>query len=302
MHDKWQPIPTRDYRGLDSITGQPPSLSGRPSSHRVIKTPAPGKNIRCNPEYEFLRHYVISPATLDDATYLAFQWDSQIHEVLISLGWISEATYCRALATHLNIDFLPDDPQTCPLLPTQKTPLSILPEPALGLLLQNGALVIVLNGRTVSPSKLAEIIAVHRSGGDRIAVTTQTAMRAAERAQNGHSKLDRATNHLANTAPALSASSGLWPSQALTIAMLLGMLAGAFAMAPRLTLIFIMALLTLPFLIIVILRLATILVITIKNPEKSGKKPADDPPPPTDAELPLYSILVPLYNEHEILP
>ena len=282
----------------------------RPSGDQTTKPPpnrpTPQPNNDHTTEYDFLRDTILSAATFDYANYLAQKWQSPLHEVLITLGWLSETIYVHALAKHLNIKLVPEStaedsaPSGNLLLPMSNPSSKITNEPALGLMILNGKRLIVLNGRAVSPAKMADIIKVSGYKKEDIAIATQTTMRQAERRQNQPQNIDRAVNHLINAAPTLSSSSGLWPSQALTMAMLTGLLAGALAVAPRATLLFILALLTLPFLIVVILRLSTIFVIFFNNPDKNTKHPTPNPIP--DSELPDYSILVPLYKEHEVLP
>ena len=302
MRTKWKQAQTRKYIAQEAGGIFRNATSTTPEPLQTNNLELPNKNADGVTDYDFLRNRVLSEATLDYANRLADLWGSQAHEVLISLGWISETTYCQALAKHLNIEFIDDDERKFLLLPKSTTPPSILSEPSLGILVRNGQNRIVLNGRLISPAKLAEIIAVSGHSTDTIAITTQTVMREAQRRQNAHANLDRANNHLANTAPALSASTGLWPSQALTMAMLMGMIIGALAISPRTTLVFIAALLTLPFLIIVIIRLISLIILIIKSPADRTPDSAPVHPPPSDAELPVYSVLVPLYKEREILP
>ncbi len=216
-------------------------------------------------EYGLFQNLGLSDAILDYACHLAHKWRSEPHDVLISLGWLDEAIYCRALAGLLGVGFEDQTTMTGAILAKHKGPNSAMPDPALAVLMRNGQRTIVLNGRAVGPGRISEIIAAsgHPAGG--IAIATQGAMREAHRRQHGAQVLARAVNNLADTAPALSSSTGLWPSQALVLAMLMGALAGAFAIAPRPTLIFIAALLSLPFLSIVLLRLTSMIVVLVKN-------------------------------------
>ena len=273
-------------------------------------------------EYRFLHKWALSEPMLDHACNLARKWNSTPHEVLISLGWLEETTYCQALAQHLGVGFEAQPPPSELIIPQSKGPNSALPDPVLAVMLRNGQRLILLNGRSVGPDKLAHIIATPGHPAEHLAITTQKAMRGAHRYQFGQNILARARDHLAESAPVLSSSTGLWPSQALTIAMLLGALAGAFAMAPKLTLIFITALLTLPFLSIVLLRLISMIITLMRKTRDKAEvrepiHPAQEDQAMPDAEhldaehldaehldagLPVYSILVPLYKEHEVLP
>jgi len=317
MHNKWRPAFQRSSSASKPVPGPNApldldfsqivisSLSDSDWSLQQPHPPSPStekpRSLQNTREYDFIRPHLSQPS-FDYAEYLAAEWNCPLHEVLLSLGWMTEETYCHALSTHLNISYLGREIIEELLLPEQCSPISILPEPALGMMSNNGEDIIVLNGCAVRPEKLGEIINVSGENPGRLTLTTQLTMREALRSQNRVTVLNRAKDHLANFAPSLSASTGMWPAQALNTAILMGMIAGAFAMTPRLTLTFILALLTLPFLVIVILRLATIFVIFFRNPEKLNNASTVQNTPPKDAELPVYSILVPLFKEHEVLP
>jgi len=82
-----------------------------------------------------------------------------------------------------------------------------------------------------------------------------------------------------------------WSLIAVTIALCLG-----FFSLPRTTLSVLLAVLALPFLCVVVLRSSALIFLF------AGKYTTDDVPPLVDDALPKYALLVPLYDEAEIVP
>lgn len=110
-------------------------------------------------------------------------------------------------------------------------------------------------------------------------------------------RLDRTVNALRRAHPELSAGEPIWPWQRrLLLAGAVALLATALA-APAATLWALLALLALPFSCVVLLRAAALW--------QSAVRRALAPAPPErtpDAELPSYTILVPLFREAHVVP
>src|SRR5690606_28698510 len=91
-------------------------------------------------------------------------------------------------------------------------------------------------------------------------------------------------------------SNGLWAWQRRVLVGAAVSLAGGLVLVPEPTLIALLALLAFPFLCVVILRSIALWQLRSPPPRASA------PPIQDDAELPLYTILVPLFREAEVVP
>jgi cellulose synthase/poly-beta-1,6-N-acetylglucosamine synthase-like glycosyltransferase len=109
--------------------------------------------------------------------------------------------------------------------------------------------------------------------------------------------IDGAIEGLWRADPAASARTGAETWQVLVAVSLVGLVLGGVSVAPDVILPFVMAVLTLPFLCVVLLRSAAVLeLLRPHHPRDARSRPAVP-----EAELPRYSALVPLYREAEIL-
>lgn len=108
----------------------------------------------------------------------------------------------------------------------------------------------------------------------------------------------QAVLQLARTRPEMSAAYGAWTWQAVAITVPLGVAAGASTLLPAAVAFVVMAAVSLPFLLIVLWRLAA-LVEAARPCERAQRRAA---PPIADAILPRYTVLVALYNEAEVMP
>ncbi len=103
--------------------------------------------------------------------------------------------------------------------------------------------------------------------------------------------LAEAVNGLRTRAPELSAATGLWPWQRRALTAFLLILVVALLLAPDTALIALLALMAFPFLCVVLLR--TIALWQLRAPEP----PSPRGEPRNDDQLPIYTVLVPLYRE-----
>lgn len=108
----------------------------------------------------------------------------------------------------------------------------------------------------------------------------------------------RAVLRLARTQPEMSAAYGAWAWQAVAIAVPVGMMAGASMLLPAAVAFVAMAVVSLPFLLIVLWRLAALVEAALPD-ERPLRRSAT---PLTDAQLPPYTVLVALYKEAQVLP
>ena len=222
-------------------------------------------------EYAFLVGRAIDAATLRKAERIAAEWAVSPHEVLIALGWIDERDYVATLAAALGIDWL---------------------------------------GRTARPARTGEaVIGAYRMrpGALREAISllppsqhpvlaTRREVDAIHMAGAEAALIDHAIEGLWRADPAASARWGAETWQVLCSVGIIGLVLGGAAVAPEIIVPFVLALLTLPFLCIMLLRAAAIVEL-LRRPVEA--KPNRAIP---DAKLPRYSALIALYREAEVLP
>ena len=113
---------------------------------------------------------------------------------------------------------------------------------------------------------------------------------------NDH-RLEDAVDGLSSRHPHLSARSGLWTRQAVVLVMLAGLLLGGSFTAGSAVAIFIAALTTLMFVLVVSLRLAALIIPLLDGPGQASRPRLARP---DDPSLPVYTILVPLFREARI--
>ena len=108
-------------------------------------------------------------------------------------------------------------------------------------------------------------------------------------------RAEHAANGLLRRNPELSAGHQFANWQIIAAPIVPGMVIGGFVVLPELTLIALGALVTLPFVFIVTLRVLSLLLVLRPTPQRV---PASIP----DAQLPVYSIIVPLFREAHVVP
>jgi cellulose synthase/poly-beta-1,6-N-acetylglucosamine synthase-like glycosyltransferase len=164
-------------------------------------------------------------------------------------------------------------------------PIRLLPERAVGIPLE-----------AVSPQSLARLADALGPSRRRVRLLTRAALIRILARNIGAAILRRATSRFSQERPDLSARSGLWLWQSAALAAVIGAAAGALGVAPRETLTVISLFLSLLFVLAIALRL----VASISRSSNDGGALALRSP--TDAELPVYTVLVPLFREEAILP
>ena len=225
-------------------------------------------------EYAFLVGRAIDTATLRKAERIAVEWAVLPHEVLIALGWIDEREYVAALGAALGIDWLGRTPGR-----TQ------------------GAGEVVISAYAMRPQVIRERISLIPTGQQPV-LATRREVDAIHMAGAEAALIDHAIEGLWRANPRASARYGAETWQALVAAAVAGLFLGGVAVAPEIVAPFVMALLTLPFLCVVLLRTAALVELLRQRRAKGGEMLRSVP----DAELPRYSALVPLYREAEIVP
>ncbi len=223
-------------------------------------------------EYEFLIGHVLDRETLRQAVATAQSWGVAPHDVLLAQGWISERAYVERLARHLGVG-------------------------ALGRALaapERSA--ILLDGTAGTPQHIARRVALGRTAGETVVLACAGDLQQREPAERTAWRVRRAIAGLLRRSPVLSAGAPTWSWQLLAAAGLVGLTAGAAVTAPDVAYDALLALFTIAFLPVVLLRLAVVAL---------GMAPQQEPPSADsipDSDLPVYSVLIPMFRESRVLP
>ena len=162
----------------------------------------------------------------------------------------------------------------------------------------HGEDVVALNGQTSSMQTLVTLAVKLGEKRKRLKLVTRQELIDLVTRTHGRVLVRRAVAELMKAHPDWSAKTGLASWQVYFGAIISGLALGALAFAPRETLTLASITLSLFFLLAIMLRFAA--VVNLLAPAASQKRPL--PPLLSDAELPRYTVFVPLFKEVEILP
>lgn len=229
-------------------------------------------------KFDFICGRHLDIETIERAGLIATGWEVPTHEVLLSLGWITAEDYTNSLAQILNVASI----------------FSIAPGP----IYDGGIPAINIDATSAPPATVARRVQAASAQGKYVVLYSsfrpQVLLSHADRVEQA--KL--AVSLLRNTAPIASASRPhpLW--QKITGICIIGVFVGAALIDTRLTYFVLTLTVAVPFFFIVNQRVLTLATHIIYRRPKlripSSRISASD--------LPIYSVLVPLYEEAEILP
>ncbi len=293
-----QPIAT--VANLPPILAEPEALRqppNRPAIAAAVPVPREamflgGRALAPIDEYAFLVGRLIDYPTLVRATLLSRDWNASIHNALVTLGWVAEADYARALAEPLQLDIAAR--RVLQVLSPSIRPryAGVLPAVEVA----TGRRLLVVSATALSPRGLAGLVEGQRRLGIEVVLATTAEVEALLIAPHRTGLLDRAVLGLSRHDAALSATSPTARWQQVALLAVLSATVFAFSINPSAAIPAALALLTVPFLMVTGLRLLAMReLITAKPTANATARLPDD-------ALPLYSILVPLYDEVEVLP
>ena len=275
MNEVRDPVPRRlRHRAATAESPRARGILARLRAVRQRITPlraAPDSQLG---EYGFLVGRSIDAATLRAAERVADEWAVAPHEVLIALGWLDERDYVATLATTLGVDWIgrrssgSKDRTSIVIGAYNQRPGAV-----------RAAVSSLPPGRSAMLGTRREIDAIHMAGA-------QSAI------------IDHAIEGLWRADRSASARWGAETWQVVAVVSAIGLVLGGAAVAPETVVPLMMALLTLPFLCIVLLRsMAIVELLRSSAPDTAMRHRAI-----TDADLPRYSAMVALYRESAILP
>lgn len=156
--------------------------------------------------------------------------------------------------------------------------------------------VVAINGQTSSMQTLITLALKLGEKRKHLKILTRQELIDLVTQCHGRTLVGRAVAGLMLARPDWSAKTGLASWQAYCGAIMVGLPLGALAFAPRETLTLSAVFLSLFFLLAILLRFAAVVNLLAPQPKR------ELPPPLSDAELPRYTVFVPLFREVEILP
>jgi cellulose synthase/poly-beta-1,6-N-acetylglucosamine synthase-like glycosyltransferase len=245
-------------------------------------------------EYDFLLGRCIDRATLARAEAIASRWGVHPHQVLIANGWLDAEAYYRALAQSCGAPFKAQLPAAEAAPAAAATPRQSL---ASGLLKERArAKGFILAPDRLRPNALREMLA--RLSPYHVSLASPSTVRGAICRHFAPTLARHAVEGLALRRPAQSARTriALWQRLAFCFATLA--LLAALALTPAATLWAVTAGLALLFVPLIGFRLlaAQGLLVSLGDGDRSRQ------PRASDRELPIYTLLVPLYREAHMLP
>ena len=235
-------------------------------------SPKAGSSEDAASEYAFLVGTAVDRETLDHAIALAQRWGVAPHEVLLARGWIPPDDYIEALALYLGVIPIGEDRTAA-----------------------DGQRIVMLDGIIARPWEIASRVAAHEAAGALVILSPTYRLHDVE---PSHLRADRLTNAVAGLLrwrPVMSAGAPTWRWQVFAATIALGLTIGGIATAPDVVYHAVLMLLTAAFLPMVVLRLA-ILIAGIW-PVPAIPRDAHIP----DDELPVYTLLVPMFRESAVL-
>ncbi len=303
-----QPDPCGDFVQDLGEMGSVREASGRLPPYDQAFRPAPQGPTQFQ-EYAFLLGRCTDAPTLARAFALAVQWGVAPHAVLIALGWVREHDYVRELAAHWRV---PEAGAAHLVVPSRArtgrsavmagwskhAPLQWMDFPlsAIGPRRQE---LTVFDATSDTPSVLAVRIGKSPKGWPSCALAGRTTIESAVRRILRRQMLDRATWGLYRLAPDYSAASQITRRQAVRLGWWAGLAIGTIAVVPEIAVMGWTMALTIPFLFVVAVRLLAVIYLLL--PYRHPTRPASHDRPFTDAELPIYTLLVPLFREAHML-
>jgi len=256
----------------------------------------PPRSLRIEDQYAFLVGSLVDLATLQDAEAEALDSGVATYEVLLAGGLVSEPDYAAALARRLGVAVASWDVELELIDParTQGTDLGLPARIA-------GRSCRLLAATEAAPDALSSRVAALRAQQMEVALATRARIEAALEARLQSERVDRAVRGLLRTQPESSAGAPFATWQVIVGVGVLGLIIGGFAVLPDATIAALTALVALPFLCVTALRLVALrqALASSKGKARVGRPRFQRAP---DRLLPVYTVLVPLYREANVLP
>lgn len=240
---------------------------------------------------------LITPAQLESALEQQGNWGARLGDVLLAMGWVEPLAFYRVLAAHFGVSFvdLNKDPADPGLFDPNEY-ADYAKHQYLPWRMRDGVLWIVVADPTSQWMEerwgnRADIYFVMTSSLDILSELQRVA---------GAQFSDDAVYYLANFAPEYSARVVVTRAQKFWIAALLLAVAGALFLDPVITVIVLNGLLNIFLLFSFLFRMA---LCRMSCGDEIGQSISpEEVAELKDEDLPIYTILVPMYREPDVLP
>ncbi|MEM6500169.1 MAG: glycosyltransferase, partial [Pseudomonadota bacterium] len=226
--------------------------------------------------YNFIIGSSVDRETVDRAQLIAKTWGVDPHEAMLALGWIAPEDYVAKLAAALQVDHVLGERPTKP--------------------------VDAIDATAQMPSDVARQVSSRRLRLDDTHLTTGFRPDAALTHKQRRRRSQRVVNRLRAIVPILSAASprSIWQPVILTIS--IGSLIGAAFVDRPLAYFILTFLAAIPFFFVVAQRLTTFFVYWWHPRPKHSHSLRTGFGVRHPSNLPIYSLLIPLFREAAVLP
>jgi cellulose synthase/poly-beta-1,6-N-acetylglucosamine synthase-like glycosyltransferase len=287
----------------DGSTGRgdgrrPRALPGAPTRQDAILAPdlLPQQPPDLN-QYQFLVGSVIDAGTLARAAAEAARCGVATHEVLLARG-LPPTVYAAALAQSLGVPLVGWEATLHVDTAEEAAGADVIGVPAA----VAGRSYRILCAEYRTPDILRRQIDALHAHGVEVAVAIGARVDAAIEDYRRAQRIDLAVRGLFRRRRVDSAGGVmLWTRQVVAAAVAVGLAAGGLAVAPEATLAALAGLAALPFLCVLLLRLAALREV-LPAIRTFARRTAPAATTVTDEAMPLYSVLVPLFQEASVLP
>ena len=269
----------------------------RDSSAPAPRTPTPGfASCRSDPDddYAFLLAPCHRRGNAAPGPRAGPSLPCRLHDALIANGWVSESDYVRAVAAHVGLPAVAGA-RLAELSPAASYP----PWPSVMAGIFQGREVVAVEARSFAPRVLRSIAAAGDARRKRFVLATRAEMARATERQRAPALMDAAVNGLCRRSAEMSARTPHPHWQVLLLVGLVGLIIGSAVVAPDVTISALAALLALPFFCVVLTRCCAVSEL-LRSPARQSSRAAEARL--DDASLPVYTVLVALYREAEVLP
>lgn len=253
-------------------------MAGRSAAYRLASAEGRRRSARLervggedSTTYQFLLGTLVDDVTLARACRIAWRWHTNPHKVLIALGDLTEPAYAASLASHAGLEIEPYDPDA----------------------------VDMVEATSVRPDELALLVHIAAIEGRRLRLGVRDirAWRWLSEPPSVSEAADLAANGLKRSRPEWSAATPMWLWQILCCVVAFGLLTGGASVDPGATLAALFALIALPFVVVTVVRALSLWQLARSHTGDAASFSAV----PDSAALPVYTVMVPLHDEAEVV-
>jgi glycosyltransferase XagB len=271
------------------LATQPERVSARSTANVPVVLAPPSEG------YEFLAP-ILSPTDLALARAEAAVCHLPLHRVLHATGRITPERYARAFARACGVGVVTWDLHLKLSAAEARTYLEMLTLDRPLAIVWQRRMAFVISATYAEPIVIAEQVHKLRRAGHVVVIAPDVCLRAALEHRASAALLSDATRGLARTQPNVSAARRGPAWQPLLGAIVIGVTIGGFVIDPRQTYAVIAMVFALFFMGVVAVRCVALIEIFRPRPAAKSK------PRMPDADVPVYTIMVPLYDEVRVLP